>query len=135
VRELAAKLGVADHVEWLGEDPGVHDVLPGADALLAPSEFEGFGLAALEAMACGVPVVATDAGALPEVVADGVTGRLAPVGDVDALAEGCLEAFARPEMREAARQRAVDAFEASKVVPRYEALYERVLAERTAARA
>src|SRR5262249_24541474 len=91
------------------------------------SEFEGFGLAALEAMSCGLPVVASRTGGLPEVVADGVTGRLVPVGDAEGFSAAMLELFDRTDMGPAARGRAVASFDTSVVVPRYEALYERML--------
>ena len=129
-RELAQKLGVAGDVEWLGEDRAIHEILPRADALISTSEFEGFGLAALEAMACGVPVVSTEAGGIAELVEEGVTGHRVPMGDVAALAERLRQVFDAPAMRDAARQRAVDRFDTAKVLPMYVALYERVLATR-----
>jgi N-acetyl-alpha-D-glucosaminyl L-malate synthase BshA len=132
-RELARKLGVSGDVDWLGEDRAIQEILPRADALLSTSEFEGFGLAALEAMACGVPVVATDSGGIAELVEPGVTGHLVPVGDPASLAERLVDVFEAPAMGEAARQRAVDHFDTAKVVPMYEALYEGVIAARKAA--
>ncbi len=127
VRVMTEKLGIDDDVAWLGEERAIHEILPHADVMLSTSQFEGFGLAALEAMACGVPVVATEAGGITELVDDGVTGHLVPVGDVQAMAERSLQLFEASSARDASRQRAVDRFDTSKIVPHYEALYERVI--------
>jgi glycosyltransferase involved in cell wall biosynthesis len=113
----------------------VDDVVPllaAADVLLLPSETESFGLVALEAMASGVPVVATDVGGLPEVVEHGVTGFLAPVGDVDAMARYCLQLLS-DRGREGtyaanARKRAAEKFDFRTIIPKYEKIYERLLA-------
>lgn len=126
-------LGVCDSITFIGNMPMVEEALVGADLFLLTSETESFGLAALEAMACAVPVVATDTGGLPEVVVDGETGFLRSVGDVDALAEAALEilgdvALAR-RMAAAGRERAATVFDQARAVARYRALYERVLAE------
>lgn len=129
VEEEVARLGVASDVRFLGKVDAVADLLRAADLFLLPSESESFGLSALEAMACGVPVIASNVGGLPEVVVDGETGRLAPVGDVDAMAEAALEHLAPDRWRTAraaAVARARD-FDEALVVPRYEALYQRVL--------
>ena len=87
----ARTAGVLDDVIFLGNQVAVNDVLEIADMYFLPSETESFGLSALEAMACEVPVVATNVGGLPEVVADGETGFLVPVGDTDAMAARILE--------------------------------------------
>lgn len=99
-------------------------LLPHADAFVFPSELESFGLAALEAMSCGVPVVGTEAGGLPEVVGD--TGVLVPVGDHRALAEGLLEVAGRPGLRERARRRAIEHFSVDPLVERTLGIYRRV---------
>jgi glycosyltransferase involved in cell wall biosynthesis len=97
-----------------------------------PSELESFGLAALEAMACKVPTIATRVGGVPELIDDGVTGLLYPVGDVEGMAAGALSLLNDPPrlkaMREAARQTAQKRFCANLVVPRYVRYYEQVLA-------
>ena len=133
---LARELGVADAVRFLGKQEPVEEILSVADVMLLPSESETFGLAALEAMACAVPVVSTDAGGLPEVNVDGVTGYLRPVGDVAAMARATRTLLEdeplRLQMAEAARARAVDLFDVHRIVPQYEAYYERVLAEANA---
>jgi len=131
-RALVESLGLEQSVRFVGVVDEVAPVLKAADLLLLPSETESFGLVALEAMASGVPVVASDVGGLPEVVEHGVSGYLAPVGDVQAMASYSLEilgdcAGARRFAR-AARKRAVDLFDYRNIVPQYEAVYERVLA-------
>ena len=103
------------------------------DALLFPSRSEGFGLVALEAMACGKPVIASRASALTEVVADGETGILCPLDDVDAFASACRRLAADPQlcsvMGANARRRAVDYFSEERIIPQYAALYERLVAK------
>lgn len=123
-------LGLRKDVRFLGKVESVGDVLRGADLFLLPSATESFGLAALEAMACGVPVVASAAGGIPEVVEDGKTGFLAPPGDVATMVDRALRALGNADehsrLKRNAAARALD-FSADKVVPRYEALYEEVL--------
>ena len=96
-----------------------------------PSELESFGLAALEAMACKVPSIATRVGGVPELIDDGVNGLLYPVGDVEAMAQGALSLLGDPArletMREAARKNAQKRFCATLVVPQYVRYYEQVL--------
>ena len=129
--QLARDLGVADKVVFVGVVDEVAPLLPAADLLLLPSETESFGLVALEAMASGVPVVASDVGGLPEVVEHGVCGYLAPVGDVDKMAAYAIAILADAAkcraFSEAARRRAVEHFSYRDIVPQYEAIYERVL--------
>ena len=127
----AQELGVEDQVAFLGKSPSVDELLPCADLFLLPSESESFGLAALEAMACGVPVVASRVGGLPEVLEEGVSGFLAGVGETDAMAEAALSIL-KDEARwnaisRAARETAVERFSTDRIVPRYEALYQEVL--------
>jgi N-acetyl-alpha-D-glucosaminyl L-malate synthase BshA len=131
---LAHDLGIHTHVHFLGKQENVSELLPLADLLLLPSEMESFGLAALEAMACKVPPIATRVGGVPELVEDGVTGLLYEPGDVDAMARGALELLGNRErlakMRDAARRAAQKRFCASLVVPRYVHYYEEVLGMR-----
>jgi N-acetyl-alpha-D-glucosaminyl L-malate synthase BshA len=124
-----ARLGLTEHVRFLGKVNAVADLLRAADLFLLPSQSESFGLAALEAMACGVPVIASNVGGLPEVVPDGEAGALVPVGDVDAMAANALE-YLEPTRWERAREAAVDAarrYDEAEIVPMYEDLYARVL--------
>lgn len=128
----AHALGVERHVRFLGKVDFVADLLRAADLFLLPSASESFGLSALEAMGCGVPVVASNVGGLPEVVVDGVTGALCPPGDVTVMAARALELLEETRWRKvrgAAVERARE-FSAERVIPRYEALYERVVAGR-----
>jgi N-acetyl-alpha-D-glucosaminyl L-malate synthase BshA len=130
-RELVKELRLTDHVHFLGEQDYIENILDVSDLLLLPSEQESFGLVALEAMSCGVPVVGSAIGGLPEVVAHGETGFLLPVGDIREMAEASARILLNPEehsrMAERARSRARERFEASKVVPQYEKLYESLL--------
>lgn len=134
-RHLARELGVEDRVHFVGVEDDMAAMLSIADVFLLPSTFESFGLAALEAMACEVPVVCTDAGGLPEVVSDGETGFLCPVGDVGAMARAvlrCLEPGRLPQLRHHARRLATRRFGAARIIPQVEALYAEVMARRAA---
>lgn len=128
---LANTHGISSDVTFLGKQSDMNRLLSVADVLLLPSELESFGLVALEAMACEVPVVASRVGGLPEVVRDGIDGYLCPVGDVASMAEGCLRILDNPalhvEMGKSARERARKEFSASKIVVQYEDLYSRTI--------
>jgi N-acetyl-alpha-D-glucosaminyl L-malate synthase BshA len=117
-------------VTFIGSLPLIEEVLVGADLFLLPSQTESFGLSALEAMSCEVPVIASAAGGLLEVVDDGVTGFLRPPGDVEGMAEAALTLLGDEETRQAfgaaGRRRAVECFSQDAVVARYRAIYERV---------
>jgi N-acetyl-alpha-D-glucosaminyl L-malate synthase BshA len=129
---FARDAGIAHRVEFLGNVTPVEGVMGAGDVFLLPSAEESFGLAALEAMACGVAVVASNAGGLPELVVDGEGGYTFPVGDVEAMAERAVTLLADPQelfrQRERARNRAATEFSTAKIVDRYEALYRRLLA-------
>ncbi len=126
---LVRELGIEKNVTFLGKQSHVERLIPHADILLLPSELESFGLAALEAMACGVPPVATRTGGLPEVITHGVDGYLEEVGDTDALAERALELLTNEsrhnKVAAAARETATTRFCSSLMIPKYEAYYER----------
>jgi glycosyltransferase involved in cell wall biosynthesis len=121
-------------VHFLGKLEAVAPLLAGADLFLLPSASESFGLSALEALACGVPVVASNAGGLSEVVRDGETGALCPVGDVDGMASAGVTILRDPErwrtMSAAAAADARDRFGLDAVVSQYEDLYRRAAAKR-----
>lgn len=129
--DLARDLGVEEYVNFMGKQDHVERLFPKAHVLLLPSELEAFGLAALEAMACGVPPVATRCGGVPELVDDGVTGFLEPVGDVEAQAKRVVQLLTDEPMYErmsaAARHDAVNRFSTDLVIPKYEDHYRRVL--------
>ncbi|HYX30183.1 MAG TPA: N-acetyl-alpha-D-glucosaminyl L-malate synthase BshA [Pyrinomonadaceae bacterium] len=124
-------LGVADECVFVGKQPNIVDYLCASDVLLLPSEQESFGLAALEAMACELPVIATRVGGLPEVVTDGETGFLSPVGDVDKMADDAVRLFAdkkyRRQIGRAARASAIEHYSTHKIIPQYIEFYERIL--------
>jgi N-acetyl-alpha-D-glucosaminyl L-malate synthase BshA len=128
---LAHDLGIQARVHFLGKQERVNELLPLADILLMPSELESFGLAALEAMACKVPSIATRVGGVPELIDDGETGLLYEVGDVDGMAAGALSLLRDRErldaMREAGRRTAQKRFCASLVVPQYVRYYEKTV--------
>jgi N-acetyl-alpha-D-glucosaminyl L-malate synthase BshA len=127
----AQTLEVAGDVRFLGRLDRIVELMQATDLFLLPSQSESFGLAALEAMACGSPVVASRAGGLPEVVEDGVSGILEPVGSVEAMGRRAVELLRSPEkyraMAKAAVEKAAE-FSADRVVPMYEALYRETLA-------
>ncbi|RIH90021.1 N-acetyl-alpha-D-glucosaminyl L-malate synthase [Meiothermus luteus] len=129
--ELAHELEIAGRVQFLESTPQIEKFMSVADLLLLPSEQESFGLVALEAMASGVPVVASRVGGLPELVEDGRTGLLCPVGDIQAMLEASLEILQsrtrRRNMGEAARERAITHFRPEVVLPRYLEVYEKTL--------
>ena len=130
-QEMAERLGIAEHVLFLGKLDSVAELLSRADVLLLPSEQESFGLVALEAMACGAPVIGTSGSGLAEVVDDGRTGHLHPVGEIDAMAESALALLIDRErwsrFSAAARDRAVENFSMHEIVPMYEAYYREVI--------
>jgi N-acetyl-alpha-D-glucosaminyl L-malate synthase BshA len=131
IEDLVASLGLREHVRFLGERGDLIALLQQSDLFLLPSQTESFGLAALEAMACGVPVVASDVGGVSEVVADGETGFLAAAGDVAAMARHARRLLTDDDlhrrMSHAARHLAETQFRLSPAVDRYEAAYRRVL--------
>jgi L-malate glycosyltransferase len=131
IRELVRDRDLQNQVQFLGERIELPQVLREADLFLLPSESESFGLAALEAMSCGVPIIASDVGGVPEVVSDGETGLLAPVGDVTAMAAHVVRVLGDPGLRQrlarSARRRAETAFPLEPTVARYQALYRRLL--------
>ncbi len=128
---IAHRKGIQDRVHFLGKQSSVSEILPLADLLLMPSEQESFGLVALEAMACRVPTIATSVGGVPELIEDGVNGRLLPVGDVEGMAGAAVELLSDPSrfqaMTEAARRTAQSRYCASKIVPLYERFYQEIL--------
>lgn len=127
----AEKLGISSDTIFLGKQNDVSELLCMADIFLLPSEHESFGLSALEAMSCQVPVIGSNAGGLPEVVENGYTGWLEDVGDVESMAERgkqlLLDDDLRREMGRNARQVALEKFHQDKVIDMYEKYYETVV--------
>ncbi len=128
---LSRELGISEHVRFLGKQSALPQILSAADIFLLPSQSESFGLAALEAMSCGVPVVATNMGGIPEVVSHGESGYIAELGDVKRLARYATELLTQPRRWEDfsrnARNRAVELFDKELIVPQYEDLYSRIV--------
>lgn len=128
--EEARNLGVAAEVRFLGKIDAVAPLLAAADVYVFPSESESFGLSALEALASGVPVVGARVGGVPDVVRDGITGALLPLGDVDGMAEATVRFLDPVRWAEASRAAQDDAharFATADVVARYERLYAEAL--------
>jgi L-malate glycosyltransferase len=130
-RELARELGVDERCRFVGVYDAIWELLPQADVFFLPSEYESFGLSALEAMACGVPVLASNTGGLPEVVRHGVDGLLVEPGDVEGMSRGLLSLLSddamRARMGEAAREAATSRFRREALVPVWESYYQRIL--------
>ena len=123
------QLGICDDIRFLGKLEAVEEVLSVADLFLMPSEKESFGLAALEAMACEVPVVSSDTGGLPELNIQGVTGFLSPVGDIEDMTRKSLFILDKnnlPRFKENALKRAKE-FDISRILPLYESYYQQVI--------
>jgi N-acetyl-alpha-D-glucosaminyl L-malate synthase BshA len=125
-------LGIFDKCSFVGKQPNIVDYLSASDVLLLPSEQESFGLAALEAMACEVPVIASNVGGIPEVVTDGETGYLSEVGDVEKMSADASHLLLDTELRRAmgrrARESAISRYSTDLIIPKYIEFYERILA-------
>jgi N-acetyl-alpha-D-glucosaminyl L-malate synthase BshA len=132
---LARELGIFEHVKFLGKQNELVPLLSASDLFLIPSQSESFGLSALEAMACEVPVISSSVGGLPELVLHGQTGFIAEIGDIERMAKYAIELLVNePKYKlfaEASRARAIGMFTEKKVVDMYEAYYERVLSQST----
>ncbi len=128
---LARELGVWGQIRFLGKQEPIEELLSIADVFLIPSGSETFGLAALEAMACNVPIVSSNIGGLPELNVDGETGFLCPLGDIDALTRKTRAILSddalQQRLAKGARRRAVEMFDQDRIVPMYEAYYEQAL--------
>ncbi len=131
VQQVVKEMGLQDHVHFLGQVDLIDDLLKCADIFLLPSEQESFGLVALEAMNCGVPVIGTQIGGIPEVVKHGETGYLFPVGEIGQMANAAIELLSSPELlatfRRNARQRAIQHFSTDIIMPQWMRFYETVL--------
>ena len=127
------EMGLEDRVAFLGKQDRFEELLAAADVFLLPSEQESFGLAALEALSCGIPVVGSDIGGIPELVTHGETGFLAPLGDTRAMAGHVLTLVQDPAhwatFSRRARERVLERFQLGPAIDRYEALYRRLARE------
>jgi len=127
----AEQLMVKDDVIFVGKQANIPGYLGVADVFLLPSELESFGLAALEAQACEVPVIATRIGGIPEVVSEGETGYLSDVGDVQKMSDDTLRLLGDEDLRRAfgekGRELAVQRYGSDKIIPQYIAFYEQVI--------
>src|SRR5215831_1755701 len=128
MEELVKQIGVQDDVRFVGKQEQIEEILLVSDLFLLPSEYESFGLAALEAMAAKVPVISSNAGGLPEINIHGETGFTANVGDVETMGESAIELLSNEEllsrMKDCAFKQALR-FDISNIVPKYEKLYSR----------
>jgi N-acetyl-alpha-D-glucosaminyl L-malate synthase BshA len=128
--ELCRELGICDDARFVGKQQDMEEIYAIADLFLLPSEYESFGLSALEAMAAGAPVIATNTGGLPEILTDGKDGFMSSVGDVEHMSRNAKRLLSNPilhaQFKKAAREKA-ESFDMSRIVPRYEELYEQVV--------
>lgn len=133
--ELARELDICDDVRFVGKQQDMEEIYAISDLFLLPSEYESFGLAALEAMAAGSPVITTNAGGLPEIIEDGKNGFLSNVGDVDNMSRQAIRILRDEEtlnrFKAEARKQA-QRFDIVNIVPEYEALYKRFVPEAVA---
>ena len=128
--QLCKTYGIEDKVVFLGNSNEVDKILCYSDLFLLPSETESFGLAALEAMASGVPVISSNSGGIPEVNIEGVSGYLSPVGAVDEMAQNAIKIIKKDPVLakfKKAAQEAATKFDIHKIVPYYETIYEEAL--------
>jgi N-acetyl-alpha-D-glucosaminyl L-malate synthase BshA len=131
VRYRAEQLGVTDSVLHVGKQSNIADYLGVSDIFLLPSELESFGLAALEAQACEVPVIATRIGGIPEVINDGESGFLSDIGDVEKMSADSLKLLRNEDMRrsfgERGRELAIQRYSTDEIIPQYIAFYEKII--------
>lgn len=129
--DLCRKLGTCNDIRFLGKQDQLEDILSISDLFILPSQYESFGLAALEAMACGVPVISSNAGGLVEINVDGYSGYLSDVGDVEKMAADAVKIIQDDTTLNEFKQNALtqaSQFAIEKIVPQYERLYESVIA-------
>ncbi len=130
IEELCRDLGHCDDIRFLGKQEMIEEILSIADLFIMPSETESFGLAALEAMACQVPVISSDAGGIPELNLHGITGFMSPVGDVEGMAQYAVEILGNDDVLKKFKANALEQarrFDIEAILPCYEAYYQRVI--------
>ncbi len=131
IEEYCRTLNICSDIRFLGKQDQVDEILSITDLFVLPSQYESFGLSALEAMACGVPVISTNAGGLPEINVQGVTGYMSEVGDTDDMAKHAVEMLKDEEKLKQFKQNAIahaKTFSKQRIIPLYEHLYESVVA-------
>ncbi|OLN23222.1 N-acetyl-alpha-D-glucosaminyl L-malate synthase BshA [Domibacillus antri] len=133
VCRLVQALGLEGHVLYLGKQDNLAELYAISDLKLLLSEKESFGLVALEAMACGVPCVGTDAGGIPEVIEDGRNGFICPVGDIEAISAAAIRLLTDSQLYETMKTQAIETvrirFHSSDIVEQYERVYDRLMEE------
>jgi N-acetyl-alpha-D-glucosaminyl L-malate synthase BshA len=128
---LCHELSLVQDVRFFGKQTGLVEILSVSDLFLIPSQSESFGLSALEAMSCGVPVISSSVGGLPELNVHGETGYIAEIGDIERMAKYAIELLTNNSKRllfaDACRKRAVEMFDSDKIIPMYERYYAKIL--------
>lgn len=130
IEKLCRDLGNCDHVRFLGKQEAIEEILSVCDLFMMPSESESFGLAALEAMACQVPVISSNTGGMPELNIHGVTGYLSDVGNVDEMARYAIDLLKDPEKHNTFKKNALQQakkFDIHVILPKYEKFYQKVV--------
>lgn len=130
IERLCREMGLCHEIRFLGKQDAISEILAISDIFILPSANESFGLAALEAMACKVPVISTNVGGIPEVNIDGVTGFMSDVGDIEEMTANALRLLKNPELHETFRTNAYEQakrFDIENILPQYEAYYEEIL--------
>ncbi len=131
IEEYCRTLNICSDIRFLGKQDQVDEILSITDLFVLPSQYESFGLSALEAMACGVPVISTNAGGLPEINVQGVTGYMSEVGDTDDMAKHAVEVLKDEDKLKQFKENAIAharTFSRQRIIPLYEQLYESVVA-------
>lgn len=128
---LCRELNLCDHTKFLGKQNGLVEILNASDLFLIPSQSESFGLAALEAMSCGLPVVSSSVGGLPELIKHNETGFIAEIGDIDRMSKYVIELFTNKRkydlFSKASRKRVKEKFDKEIIIPKYEIFYNKIL--------
>ena len=128
---VARQLGILHMVKYIGNYQNIEELLPHADLVLQPSEHESFGMVVLEAMACGIPVIATKSGGVKELIVDGETGFLCEVGDIVTMADWAIQVLFDNKLKKEIGQKSIERvrkyFSVEKILPQYEELYEKTL--------
>jgi N-acetyl-alpha-D-glucosaminyl L-malate synthase BshA len=127
---LCRELNICDDIRFIGKQEQIEEILAVSDLFILPSEYESFGLAALEAMAAGVPLISSDAGGLPEININGKTGFMSPVGDIQSMSRNAITILENEDVLKTFKMNAADQakkFDIHHIVPIYEQLYNRFL--------